>query len=248
MLVQLNQTSTISGGAVTFEGTYDNTNWVTIPVAQVVNPNTYAPLTNPYTLVQSTNQPFLILTQGYQSVRLKLSTVITGSATVTPQITLLPYNPTISALLYPLAAGGAVIGKVGIDQTTPGTTNGVAVIAGPSGGWTMKHFVAANSDNATNLKASAGVVHAVEVYGINAAPAYLKFYNKASSPTCGSDAVVKQIMIPAASTAANGAGSNAIVLDAQFTTGISYCVVTGIADTDDTSTAAANFVINIDWN
>ncbi len=80
---------------------------------------------NPYTLVQSTNQPFLILTQGYQQVRLKLSTVITGSATVTPQIALLPYNPTIGAILNPLSAGSAIIGKVGIDQTTMGTTNGV---------------------------------------------------------------------------------------------------------------------------
>jgi hypothetical protein len=130
--VQLNQTSTISGGAVTFEGTYDGTNWVSVPVAQVLNPNTLAPLTNPYTLVASTNQPFVILAQGYQQVRLKLSTVITGSATVTPQVALLPYNPTVAALLNPLVAGSAIIGKVGIDQTTPGTTNGVVVNNGPA--------------------------------------------------------------------------------------------------------------------
>lgn len=125
VLVQLQQTSTISGGAVTFQGTYDGTNWVSIPVAQLLNPNTLAAQTNPYTLVASTNQPFLILTQGYQQIRLLLSTVITGSATVTPQITLLPYNPVVSALLNPLSAGSAIIGKVGIDQTTSGTTNGV---------------------------------------------------------------------------------------------------------------------------
>jgi len=124
--VQLNQTSTISGGAVTFEGTYDGTNWVSIPVAQILNPNTFAALTNPYTLVASTNQPFLILTQGYQQVRLKLSTVITGSATVTPQIALLPTNPTIGALLNPISAGSSIIGKVGIDQTTPNVTNHVS--------------------------------------------------------------------------------------------------------------------------
>lgn len=118
----------------------------------------------------------------------------------------------------------------------------------PAGGWTMKHIVAAGSDNATNLKSTPGTVHAVEVYGIDAAPAYLKFYNTSSSPTCGSSTVVKSIMIPAAPTAANGAGSNAIVLDAAFTTGISYCVVKGIADTDDTSVDATSFIINIDYN
>jgi hypothetical protein len=116
-----------------------------------------------------------------------------------------------------------------------------------TGGWTPKSFVAANSDNATNLKNSAGIVHAVEVYGIGSAPAYLKFYDKASSPTCASDTIIKQIMIPAAGTATNGAGSNAIAMDAQFSTGISYCVVTGIAANDDTSVAAATFIINIDW-
>lgn len=116
-----------------------------------------------------------------------------------------------------------------------------------TGGWTPKWVLAANSDNATSLKGSAGTVHAVQVFGIGAAPAYLKFYNKATSPTCGSDTIVKQIMIPAASTAANGAGAVAIVLDTAFSTGIAYCVVTGITAADDTSVAASTFVINIDW-
>lgn len=142
------------------------------------------------------------------------------------------------------SASGGVLTVQGAPSMTPVLTQTQAVA---SGGWTPKWFIAANSDNATNLKNSAGIVHAVEVYGINAAPAYLKFYDKASSPTCGTDTIVKQIMIPAASTAANGAGSNAIVLDTQFSTGISYCVVTGIGATDDTSVTAANFVINIDW-
>lgn len=128
ILLQLDQTSTLTVGATTIEGTYDGTNWVSVPVAQLLNPNTFAPLTNPYTLVASTNQPFLILTQGYQGVRVKLSTAITGSATVTPFVALLSTNPVMGALLNPLAAGSAIIGKVGVDQTTPGTTNGVAIV------------------------------------------------------------------------------------------------------------------------
>jgi len=120
-------------------------------------------------------------------------------------------------------------------------------VAFTAGGWTPKWFVAANNDNATNLKPSSGIVHAVQVFGIGSAPAWLKFYDKASSPTCASDTIVKQIMIPAASTAANGAGAIGTVIDAQFSTGISYCVVTGIAANDDTSPAAATFVVNIDW-
>lgn len=126
-----------------------------------------------------------------------------------------------------------------------GTALALQAIA--SGGWAPKHFIAANSDNATNLKASAGIVHDVEVYGIGSAPAYLKFYDIATTPTCGSTAVVKSIMIPAAATAANGAGSNVAIIDVQFANGIGYCVVTGTADTDDTSPAAATFNINFGW-
>jgi hypothetical protein len=82
--IQLDQTTPFSAGAVTFQGTYDNVNWVTIPVAQVLNPNTFTQLTNPYTFVASTNQPFLILMQGYQNIRLNLTSTITGAGTVTP--------------------------------------------------------------------------------------------------------------------------------------------------------------------
>jgi len=128
ILVLLDQTTTLTGGAVTFEGSYDGTNFVSIPVAQIVNPQTLANLTNPYTLVASTRQPFMILTNGFRVIQLKLSTVITGSATVTPSTTLLPVLPVDPALLAPLAAGSAIIGKVGTDITTPGTSNQVALI------------------------------------------------------------------------------------------------------------------------
>lgn len=93
VVVQLNQTTTLTGGAVTFEGTYDGVDWVTIPTTQVLNPQTYAQLTNPYTFVASTNQPFLILLQGFQQIRIRLSTVITGTGSVTPFWTLLPTIP-----------------------------------------------------------------------------------------------------------------------------------------------------------
>lgn len=110
------------------------------------------------------------------------------------------------------------------------------------------HLVAANTDNSTSLKAGAGTVYDVQVSGIGSAPAYLKFYDKATAPTCGTDAVKAQIMIPAAATAANGAANNAtFTVGKKFNAGIGFCVVTGIADTDDTAPAAATFVINISW-
>lgn len=86
-LVQLDQTTTLTGGAITFQVTYDGTNYVTVPVTQVLNSNTGAQLTNPYTLVASTNQPFLIVAAGATNLQLKLTTAITGTGAITPYTT-----------------------------------------------------------------------------------------------------------------------------------------------------------------
>lgn len=93
IIIQLDQTTTLTGGAVTFQGTYDGINWVTIPTAQVLNPQTYAQLTNPYTFVASTNQPFLIMLQGFQQIRANLTTQITGTGSVTPYWTVVSTSP-----------------------------------------------------------------------------------------------------------------------------------------------------------
>ena len=126
ILVQLNQTTTLTAGAVTFEGAYDSTgsNWTTISTTQIIDPTTFSPLTNPYTLVASTLKPFLILTQGYQVIRIRLSTAITGTATVTPYVTILPHNPVIGALLSPIVWPVATP-PIKIDQTLKTQTNGV---------------------------------------------------------------------------------------------------------------------------
>jgi hypothetical protein len=159
-----------------------------------------------------------------------------------------------------IPAGASLMGVTdsGTTRAVPGdATNGVFVnikacatgICGPSGGATSTFAIAANSNNSTNLKASAGTVYGVQLSGISSAPAYLKLYNKATAPTCGTDTPIAVFMIPANSTAANGGGSNvSLPVGKTFTTGIGYCIVTGIANNDNTSVAAATFAINIDWN
>jgi hypothetical protein len=121
-LIQLDQTSTITAGAVTFQGTYDNVNWVTIPTAQVLNPNTFAQLTNPYTFVANTNQAFLILSQGYAAIRLDLSTAITGTGSVTPYWSTLPYEPSIQT-----TTSSTVSGTLSNNNAAP-TSNNLGVL------------------------------------------------------------------------------------------------------------------------
>lgn len=99
VLVQLDQTTTITGGAITFLISYDGgANYITVPVSQVLNPSTGAQLTNPYTLVASTNQSFFIVLGGSANLQVKLTTAITGSAIVTPFLTLICSPPTLGPL------------------------------------------------------------------------------------------------------------------------------------------------------
>ncbi len=115
------------------------------------------------------------------------------------------------------------------------------------GGDNQFHLIAANTNNATLVSPGQHQVHGVQVSGVGSAPAYLKFYDKASAPTCGTDTPVKVIAIPAAPTAANGGVNNPLVGFPQFQLGLGICVVTGIADSDNTAPGASTFNINFDW-
>src|SRR6185312_15049380 len=227
LLVQLDQTSTITGGVVTFEGTYDNTNWVTIPTAQVLNSNTFASLTNPYTLVASTNQPFLILTQGYQSVRVRLSTVITGTATVTPQIALLPYNPASATAANQgsptdapctLPATTAACSQTAVEKAIANGANSAVPIGSASGGMSIK-TLAALTNTAIAVKASAGQVYKVQCSNTDATHwAFIQLFNvAAASVTMGTTAPADFVGIPPASNA----GFSFSLVGDQYSTAIS---------------------------
>ena len=77
---QITQTTTITAGAVTFEESFDNAaTWKPVPAGRVIDPSTGAKLANPYPLVASTNQPYQIISCSTSQVRVRLSTVITGT-------------------------------------------------------------------------------------------------------------------------------------------------------------------------
>lgn len=129
------------------------------------------------------------------------------------------------------------------------TIGGTIPTAAATGGATPTGNIAANNTTAVVVKASPGTLYGVQLGGIGAAPAYLKIYN-ATSATCGSGTPVKRLIIPAAATAANGGGSNITFgpVGVAFSTGITYCVTTGITDADTTAPAASTYLVNFDWN
>ena len=124
----------------------------------------------------------------------------------------------------------------------------VVPTAGTASGAVPFHLIAANSNNSTLVKAGSATVYTAQLSGVGSAPAYVKFYDKAVARTCGTDVPKKVLMIPAASTAANGGGSHVLLpVWARFNLGLGICVVTGIADNDNTSVAAATFNVNFDY-
>lgn len=95
----------------------------------------------------------------------------------------------------------------------------------------------AASTNATSVKGSAGTLYSIAVFNLNASPRYFKLYNKATSPTVGTDTPVATYMIPGN---ASGAGLTiSFPVGAAFATGLAYALTTGMA-TSDTGAVAAN--------
>lgn len=137
--VAMSNTSTMTGGVLTFEVSPDGTNWFPIAMGRI---DSYTVETT-YTLNAVQARAWSTSVDGFTNFRVRLSTVITGTGTATVFITAQTFaiepistvGQATAALLNTtsvLAAGSAIVGKVGIDQTTPGTTNLVALAANQS--------------------------------------------------------------------------------------------------------------------
>lgn len=135
-------------------------------------------------------------------------------------------------------------GKLLVNCTGCAAASTVSLVPQTSGGLAIggagQHFVAAASNNATNLKASAGQLYAINVYNNAGYPVYLKFQNKATSPTCGTDTNVLSF-----GTQAGTQREFHTEEGIAFGTGIDYCLVKGIADNDNTSVAASDATVDI---
>ena len=109
-------------------------------------------------------------------------------------------------------------------------------------GTTASRVVSAATTNATNLKASAGKMMSVRVFNVAAYDVFLKFYNKASAPTVGTDTPVWTIPLK------TGTGfSEHFHLGFDFSTGISYAITKLQADSDTTAVAASDVTGTIGW-
>lgn len=154
-----------------------------------------------------------------------------------------------------LSAGSAIIGKVGIDQTTDGTTNKVSlgtdtvktsIPAATSGGASIFRSIDLD-ESEEEVKGSAGQLYGGVVINLATGVRYLKFYNAtAANVTVGTTTPVMTIPIPTAGSA-NGAGF-VIPIPSQgvpFDTAITVAATTGIADNNTGAPGANEVIVNL---
>ncbi len=130
-----------------------------------------------------------------------------------------------------------------VGYRTSASTSGIGVDVTPStplpvgmgGSAAARLPSSANNTNPTVVKASAGSVYSVNCTNASAAVRYLKFYDKATAPTVGTDTPVLTLAIPVGAFSINLGGF-------PFAVGISYGIVTGAADNNTTAPAAGDIL------
>jgi hypothetical protein len=135
-------------------------------------------------VVGVSNFPVAVSTgSGAQGVNSPRVTVATDSATVAGSAS--------------LPAGSNVVGKVGIDQTTPGATNGVVIAPTSNSGVGITPVVSSAAEASHVLKGSAGNLYGVYATNLTATAGFLVVLNATSAPADGAIAPLACVPLPA---------------------------------------------------
>lgn len=129
---------------------------------------------------------------------------------------------------------------------TPAGTNVIGAVlsaaSATANGTSSSRINSAASTNATSLKASAGQAYELDVFNNAAYAVFLKFYNKASAPTVGTDTPIWTVPIPS-----GGGFSRSFPRGKTFSIGIAYAITKLQADSDTTVVVAGDLTGSIDW-
>ena len=145
-----------------------------------------------------------------------------------------------------IPSGANVIGKTGIDQTTPGTTNAVQLIAGSSGGASGGSLLSAASTNATTIKSSAGSLKSLNWLQTTTTLMDIRLYDVASfsSSSCASaTGLIANFVVQ--SNAVSPGGSPAFPPEGiAFANSIGMCITGANTNTDTTNAVTG---LNVNW-
>lgn len=102
-------------------------------------------------------------------------------------------------------------------------------------------LISTASTNATSVTATANtLLLGYYISNTNTSVRYVKFYNKASAPTVGTDTPVLVLAVPG-----SGAANVSFPAGINFTTGLAFATTTGAADSDATGVALNEIIVNL---
>jgi len=149
----------------------------------------------------------------------------------------LAQTPTAPCVTTSSSASGAI--QYYCDSVT--TANPLPITGGIANGNTTTKVLSTASTNSNLIVAGVHNLNDISAYNTNAATAYLKFYDKATAPTCNSDTV--KLTYPLVQ---NIAFNKTSLVGISFSLGIGICITGGIADNDNTN-ATTGIVVNLGY-
>ena len=233
-------TSALSGHNVTFEvsndakedasGSWDGVsgNWRAILGQRTNSPSTLESVTG--ALAATPIYSWMLSVGGFKHLRIRVTAHTSGSATwsVTSTDAVMTFNAAVPPSAVTLNTGTSVIGDVG--GSARATTGGLATAS--------RLASSAAGTNATVTKSSAGRLYKVQAFNNAANLLFLKIYNKATTPTVGTDAPIATLALP-----------SKVKYDLDFdliglycSLGISFAITANAADNDTTAIAAGDVV------
>lgn len=220
-------TGSVTGGVLSFYG-FDGSNWWAIQGYRL----TSATLESTYTLNSGSNA-WVFNVAGFLQFKVRLTTIvagtgnvlITGISTTQPQNTRLAVGFDSSSAL---PTGNNIIGSIRLANSA---TNCKA---------TWRLWSAATT-NASVVKSSTAGLYGFNAINTSASIRYLKFYNKTTTPTVGTDTPILTTMLPASTQTNLNFGDIALA----FATGLSIGITGAAADADTTAIAANDINLTV---
>ena len=239
-IVEMATSAPLSGHNVTFEvsndakedasGSWDGVsgNWRAILGQRTNAPSALESVTG--VLTATPIYSWMLSIGGFKYLRIRVMAHIMGSATwsVTATNAAMIFNTAVPPSAVALNASTSVIGDVG--GFARATTGGLATVS--------RLASSAASTNATVAKSSAGRLYKVQAFNNANNPLFLKIYNKATTPTVGTDTPIATLALP-----------SKVKYDLDFdliglycSLGISFAITANAADNDTTAIAAGDVV------
>lgn len=230
---------TFAGINLTFEASLDGTSWYGIQGART-NANIIEATTGVLSATPAYAWEFGAAAHSF--LRVRATAFTSGTMNVSWSGGANALSPTQATPSIP--TGTNSIGNIGTVATVTTITNNVnAVSRGVTtgGNLTLKVLSAATT-NATVVKASAGQIYGIQFVNTGAGWAFVKFYNKATAPTVGTDAVVEILGIPP-----GGAREVNRPIGMPFAAGIAMAITGAYTDADTTAVTAGQVVGSIQY-